>query len=139
MSTYYISRTGVDSPDRDGATWETAWASLAYTSKQVPAGDHTIQLGPGNFVETETARPKSGVQIAGTQGRRKPATSIIATGSWPLALNPTDKSTAVNEYLINLQTVQNVSIKDLILSSRQIIPLPGPFVSQTQKIFSFRV
>lgn len=88
MSTYYVSTAGVDAPGRDGLSWQTAWNSLAYASDRTPQGNHTIQLGSGRFVATETARPKSGVTIAGMGHSGENTTQIVAATNWQLSANP---------------------------------------------------
>ncbi|MGD1897660.1 MAG: right-handed parallel beta-helix repeat-containing protein [Phormidesmis sp.] len=124
MTTYYVSTNGVDSPGRDGLSWETAWQSLSFASEQVPAGNHVIQLGPGEFIATETARPQSGIQIVGSKGPAE-ETSIIASDSWPLSSDPRDQNSVANEYLLDLQDVQNISVQKLTLSSSQQHPITG--------------
>ncbi|MGP1383528.1 MAG: Ig-like domain-containing protein [Thainema sp.] len=117
MTTYYVSVTGIDAPDRDGLSWETAWNSLAYASDRVSAGNHTIQLGSGTFIATETARPQSGITIAGMRRDGETRTEILATSDWSLSSDPRDGTVALNEYLITLQNVQDITIRDLTLAS----------------------
>ena len=117
MSTYYVSTTGVDSAERDGLSWQTAWNSLAYASDRVPEGNHTIQLSSGKFVATKTARPKSGVTIAGMGRSGNNTTQIVASANWPLSADPSDDSSTLNEYLIAFRGAQGITIRDLALAS----------------------
>ncbi|MEL7332966.1 MAG: right-handed parallel beta-helix repeat-containing protein [Cyanobacteria bacterium J06560_2] len=117
MTTYYVSPTGADSADRDGLSAQTAWQSLAYASDRTPAGDHTIQLSAGTFVATETARPKSGITIVGAGHEGETQTKIVASADWPLSADPTSATRIDSEYLIALKAVQDVTIRDLTLTS----------------------
>ncbi len=110
-TTYYISTTGIDDPGRDGTTWQSAWATLSFASDRIPTGDHTIQLGPGTFIETTTAEPKTGVTIAGN-GRNGPdQTRVIASPDWVLAGTPADNLAA--DYLIHIHDADHVTIRDI--------------------------
>lgn len=100
MSTYYVSTNGADSANRDGLSWQTAWRSLAYASDRTPAGDHTIQIGSGKFVATQTAMPKSGVTIAGRGNHGRSRTQIIASPTWQLAASPSRGDSGLSEYII---------------------------------------
>jgi len=117
MSTYYVSTDGIDSESRDGLSWETAWASLAYASDRVPAGDNTIQLSSGTFIATETATLQSGVTVVGGGRDGETATQIVASPDWELSPDPRDETAALNEYLIVIQNGQNITIQDLALTS----------------------
>lgn len=112
-----MSTTGADVAARDGLSPETAWRSLAYASDRTPEGNHTIQLGPGTFVATETAYLKSGVTVTGA-GREGPQkTQIVASTDWPLSNNPRASDRTLDEYLIVLQNTQNITLKNLVLAS----------------------
>ena len=117
MSTYYVSTTGADSADRDGLSLQTAWRSLSHASDRVPAGNHTIQLGSGKFVATQTARPKSGVTIAGMGDRGENSTQIVASPNWQLAERPNENDSGLSEYLIAFRDRQNITLRDLVLAS----------------------
>ena len=118
MSTYYVSTAGTDAAGRDGLSWQTAWRSLSYASDHVPAGSHTIQLSAGKFVATKTARPKSGVTIAGMGHSGENATQIIASNNWRLSAVPEDgNSIATDEYLVAFRGEQGITIRDLALAS----------------------
>ncbi len=117
MSTYYVSEIGVDSASHDGLSWQTAWHSLAYASDRVPTGNNTIHLGSGKFVATQTARPKSGITIAGMGDSGESATQIIASPNWQLAAVPNETNSGLSEYLIAVQDAQNITIQDLVLAS----------------------
>ncbi len=81
-TTYYVSTTGSDDPGNNGTTWQTAWATLSYACDRVPAGSHTIQLGPGTFQETTNAYPENGITVIGN-GRSGPdRTTIVAPDAW---------------------------------------------------------
>ncbi len=118
--TFHVTAAGADAQARDGRGAETAWASLAYACERVPAGDHTIQLGPGRFVAQRTARPKSGVTIAGTQRDGENATTLIAASDWPLCKDPR-KGDISGEFLIAVHKkrgkAENVTVRHLTLAS----------------------
>lgn len=117
MTSYYVSSEGIDSESRDGLSWETAWASLAYASDRVPAGDNIIQLSSGTFIATETATPRSGVTVVGNGSNGENVTRIVASPDWELSPDPRDEAAALNEYLIVIQNGQNITIRDLALTS----------------------
>ncbi|MEL6816512.1 MAG: right-handed parallel beta-helix repeat-containing protein [Cyanobacteria bacterium J06598_3] len=117
MTTYYVSTTGVDGAARDGLSPATAWRSLAYASDRTPAGNHTIQVGPGSFVATEPAYLKSGVTVTGSGREGAQKTQIVASTDWPLSANPRESDRTLDEYLIVLQDAQNVTLKNLVLAS----------------------
>ncbi|MEM6713600.1 MAG: Ig-like domain-containing protein [Cyanobacteria bacterium P01_C01_bin.147] len=117
MNLYYVSSEGVDSESRDGLSWETAWASLAYASDRVPAGENTIQLSSGTFIATETAMPNSGVTIVGNGSDGENATRIIASSDWELSSDPRNKAAGLSEYLIAIQNGENITIQDIALAS----------------------
>ena len=118
MSTYYVSTAGADAAGRDGLSWQTAWKSLAYASDRTPQGNHTIQLGSGKFVATKTARPKSGVTIAGMGHSGENKTQIVAATDWKLSADPEKSDRPFSEYLIAFQDAKNITIRDLMLSSQ---------------------
>ncbi len=62
---YYVSVTGTDDAATDGLTPATAWAGLAYACTRIEPGPHTIHLGEGTFVATQTAYLKSGFRVIG--------------------------------------------------------------------------
>lgn len=135
MVTYYVSVTGVDSEERDGLSWETAWNSLAYASDRVPQGENTIQLGAGTFIATETARPKSGVTIVGVEQVRGNSTQITASPDWPLSDSPRNANSILNEYLIVLQNAQDITIRDVLLASNPEHRITGAvYVSHSENI-----
>lgn len=131
--THYVSVTGADAEDRDGRSWDAAWQSLAYACERVPQDKHTIQLGAGTFVATRAARPKSGVTIIGAGRSGKEATRIVASQDWRMARSRswqlpriTDSKLAKlidrppkvepeEEYLVVLEAVKDVTIRDLVL------------------------
>jgi hypothetical protein len=115
-ATYYVAIDGIDSTERDGSSWETAWASLAFASEQVPEGKNTIRIGPGTYVATETAYLQGGTTIAGSGRYGEKATIITAATDWPLVEEPRQENPA-NEYLIAFEKVQDIEIRDLSLTS----------------------
>lgn len=117
MSVYYVSTTGTDSLERDGLSLQTAWRSLSYASDRIPAGNHTLQLGSGKFVATETARPKSGLTIVGMGNSGENQTQIVASPDWGLSASPRGNNRADREYLIAFRRRQNITIRDLVLAS----------------------
>ncbi len=133
MSTYYVSITGTDSIAHDGLSLQTAWRSLSYASDRVPAGNHTIQLGSGKFVATQTASPKSGVTIAGMGDRGEDSTHIVASPSWQLAETPNEKKSGLSEYLITFRGKQNITIRDLTLASEPEHRITGAFYAADSK------
>jgi len=122
--TFYVSPTGSDAPDRDGRTPETAWRTLAFACEQVPAGDHTIQLLPGEFPSERPACPRNGIRIEGPSLRDASAARLIASPSWPRVPQVRDLG-PTNEFLIVLHGVSNVVVRNLELSSSPHAPIAG--------------
>ena len=83
-----------------------------------PQGNHTIQLGSGKFVATETARPKSSVTIAGMGHSGKNKTQIVAATDWELSANPEKSDRPLGEYLIAFRDASDITIRNLVLSSQ---------------------
>ena len=75
-----MSTTGQDAAERNGLSPSTAWKSIAYAFQQVPAGNHTIQLGGGTFVLSQTAPLKDGWTLNG-QGHAGSNTTTIINAS----------------------------------------------------------
>ena len=61
---YYVRTDGVDSPDRDGRSDQTAFLTLAYACERAPE-NATIVLRGGQHRCTRPAKPKSGQNILG--------------------------------------------------------------------------
>lgn len=113
---FYVSTNGIDSSARDGLSWESAWASLAYACEQIPGGAHHIHLGEGEFVANRTAKLKSGFTLSGVGAKGEKKTRLIASTSWELSEIPS-KDDISDEFLLTLEKVNSVSIHDLILCS----------------------
>lgn len=115
---YHVMVGGLDDPSRDGLSWETAWASLAFGCEQVPdMGEHKILIRAGTYEATRTAYPKSGTTISGESAHGKMRTRLVASESWQVS--PTFQSDAppIAEHLIGLRKVKNVRIQNLSLIS----------------------
>ncbi len=130
-ATYYVSTTGQDDAGRDGLSPGTAWKSIAYAFQQVPAGNHTIQLGTGTFVLSQAAPLKSGWTLNG-QGRTGSNTTTIINAStfgpngaicFPLSQEKQDYP--LENYLLGGNGLENVTISNLVLTSRADQPLDG--------------
>ena len=60
----YVSKTGVDSPSRDGSVGQE-WASLSYACSRVKTAGHIIHVNPGNYVDNNRCDLEVGVSIEG--------------------------------------------------------------------------
>jgi len=60
----YVSKTGVDSPSRDGSVGQE-WASLSYACSRVKTAGHVIHVNPGNYVDNNRCDLEVGVSIEG--------------------------------------------------------------------------
>lgn len=114
--TFHVATTGEDADARDGKSPEAAWKSLAYACDKVPAGEHTIKVGPGTFTATRTARPKAGVSIVGSGRGGDGATRIVADAGWKLVSAEVLPKPA-DEFLIAVAKAKGVAVRDLELAS----------------------
>ena len=130
-ATYYVSTTGQDVSSRDGLSPGAAWKSIAYAFQQVPAGNHTIQLGAGTFVLSQAAPLKSGWTLNG-QGHTGSNTTTLVNAStfgpngaicFPLSQEKQDYP--LENYLLGGNGLENVTISNLVLTSRADQPLDG--------------
>ena len=140
---YYVTTTGQDTDSRDGLSPATAWKTLSYACEQVPAGDNTIKLGSGTFVESQTATPKSGVSIVGNGSEGQEATIVQASADWtvtgsPLDFNYTNYIIGVNTFAMkpgSTQLTTNLTIRDIKFSSAQDNLIDGAiFIRDAQDI-----
>lgn len=133
-ATFFVSPKGVDSKTRDGKTQATAWQSLAYACERTPAGKHIIQMASGTYTATRTSRPRSGVSIVGAGHTGKSATRIVAGKSWKLK-DGLPKANPPEEYLIAFSKSDNITVRDLELSSPLGRPITGGlFCSRSKSI-----
>ena len=114
--TFHVATNGCDDATYDGRTVARAWASLAFACERVPEGAHTILVGSGEFIATQTAKPKSGVLIVGSGSNGDKASRIVAAKDWPLA-NKLQDMGPPEEYLIALVKAKGVTVHDLLLCS----------------------
>jgi hypothetical protein len=104
---FFVAVDGADAAARDGTSPQAAWKSLAYACERVPAGRHTIKMGPGTYIATRTARPRNGVTIEGAGARGPKRTRIIASADWPLPpLKDYEGTEGRPEYLIGVEMKQ---------------------------------
>lgn len=98
---FYCAPNGIDSPQRDGRTEQTAWQSLAYACDRVEEGEHAIHVLPGTYIATRTAYPKNGIAIVGRQPEGPDVSRIMASPDWPLKpLVDPEGHEGMEEYLI---------------------------------------
>lgn len=98
---YFCATNGVDAPERDGLSEQSAWHSLAYACDRVPEGTHAIHVLPGTYLATRTAYPRNGVAIIGRQPEGPDVSRIIASSDWPLKpLVDPEGHEGMEEYLI---------------------------------------
>ncbi len=137
-ATFYVSADGADADDRGGRSPDAAWRSLAYACDRIPEGEHTLQLGPGLFPATRPSRPKSGLTIVGAGTEGDGATRIVASTDWPVpqagaaAEAPPDRQPE-DEYLVFLQGVSNVTIRNLVLASEPEHRITGGLLGRNVK------
>ena len=131
QQTYYVSTTGQDDAGRDGLSLATAWKSIAYAFQQVPKGEHTIQLGAGVFTLSKTAPLKSGWTLNGQGHTGSNTTTIINASTFSpegaicLPLSQERDDFPLENYLIGGNGLENVTISNLVLTSRLDQPLDG--------------
>ena len=129
-TTYYVSTEGQDEAGRDGKSPATAWKSLGYASEQVPEGEHTIQLGAGVFELTQTIGLKKGWTLIGQGHTGSSTTTLVNTASFvPQGdVCQTEKQAPEENYLLAGANLEDITISDLILTSRQDQPLDGALI-----------
>ncbi|MGB3778725.1 MAG: RICIN domain-containing protein [Tunicatimonas sp.] len=138
-ATYYVSTTGQDAAGRDGLSPSTAWKSIAYAFQQVPAGSHTFQLGGGTFVLSQTAPLKDGWTLNGQGHTGSNTTTIInastfsADGEICLGLANEKQDYPLENYLLGGDGLDDVTISNLILTSRPDQPLDGAIMMKYAK------
>ena len=131
QQTYYVSTTGQDDAGRDGLSLATAWKSIAYAFQQVPAGNNTIQLGAGTFVLSQAASLKDGWTLNGQGHTGSNTTTIINASTFSpegaicLPLSQERDDFPLENYLIGGNGLENVTISNLVLTSRLDQPLDG--------------
>ena len=128
--TYYVSTSGQDVASRDGLSPATAWKSLAYASQQMPEGEHTLQLGKGIFELTETVKLKKGWTLTGQGHTGSTTTTLINAASFgPKGdICKTEKQAPIENYLLGGANLENITISNLILTSREDQPLDGALI-----------
>jgi hypothetical protein len=96
---FYVSTTGSDT-NGDGSA-SKPWKTLRYAAAKVPPNaNHTIQIGPGTFVESGQVRIPPGVNI---EGSGKTTTILKATSAF--YYYPETPSYATDKFLISLNAV----------------------------------
>ncbi len=147
-ATYYVSTAGQDAAVRDGLSSATAWKSLAYAVQQVPAGSHTIQLGAGVFVLSQAASLKDGWTLNGQGHTGSNTTTIINSSSFSpqgaicLPSSQEKQDYPLENYLIGGNGLYNVTISNLVLTSRVDQPLDGAIMmkyARNLKLFNLTV
>ena len=129
QQTYYVSTSGSDS--NDGSSAAKAWKTIAHAFQQVPEGEHTIQLGAGTFVLSQAAPLKSGWTLNGQGHTGSNTTTIINASTFSpegaicLPLSQERDDFPLENYLIGGNGLENVTISNLVLTSRIDQPLDG--------------
>ncbi|QDU10595.1 right-handed parallel beta-helix repeat-containing protein [Gimesia aquarii] len=116
---YHVQMNGRDDPARDGKTWETAWASLAFACEQTPADGqpHQIVIRTGTYHVTRTAFPKSNTTIVGEGARGKKGSHLIASNTWKLSEEFKPDQPPAQEHVIAFRDKENIAIRKLSISS----------------------
>ncbi len=131
QQTYHVSTTGQDVASRDGLSSATAWRSIAYAFGQVPAGNNTIQLGAGTFVVSQAAALKNGWTLNGQGHTGSNITTIINAstfgpdGAICLPYSQEKSDFPLQNYLLGGDGLKDVTISNLVLTSRLDTPLDG--------------
>jgi hypothetical protein len=115
-----VRQGGQDDPSRDGRKAESAFASVAYACERATPGS-IIDVGPGQFEATRSAKLKSGVTI---RGAGQDQTRIVAAKSWPLV----DAKVAPKpdeEFLLIARNVKGVVVRELELASDPVHRISG--------------
>ena len=132
---FHIMEGGVDDPKRDGRTWDTSWASLAFACEQVPddGGAHTIVVRTGTYIAERTAYPKSGTTITGEGAWGKKGSHIIASKDWKLSETFKPEEPPAEEHLISFTKKSNITIKRLSLTSPKEHRITGGILCRHSK------
>ena len=126
QQTYYVSTSGSDS--NDGSSAAKAWKTIAHAFQQVPAGNHTIQLGAGTFVVNQRAGLKKGWTLNGQGHTGSTTTTITNAESFVSSGNRCHdefKDVSLNDYMLAGSGLEDVTISNIIFISNQNQPLDG--------------
>lgn len=136
---FHIMEGGIDDPSRDGKTWETSWASLAFACEQTPddGNPHTIVVRAGTYEATRTAYPKSGTTITGEGAFGKKGSHIVASPDWPLLDEFKPDDPPAEEFLISFRKQNGITIKKMSLSSRAEHRITGGILATASKKLLF--
>ena len=133
QQTYYVSTSGSDS--NDGLSAAKAWKTIAHAFQQVPEGDHTIQLSQGIFVIDKTVRLKSGWTLNGQGHSGSNTTTIINAASFGPTKDPCqlEANAHPENYLVDGSSREDITISNLIFTSREDTPLDGALLFKEGK------
>ncbi|MEM7697631.1 MAG: hypothetical protein AAF236_04415 [Verrucomicrobiota bacterium] len=132
---FHIMEGGVDDPSRDGKTWETSWATLAFACEQTPddGEPHTILIRAGTYVAERTAYPKSNTTILGEGRGGERMSRIVASSEWELVDEFKPDSPLEDEHLIAFKKKENITIKNLALASEPEHRITGAISATASK------
>ena len=132
---FHVMVDGVDDPARDGKTWETAWASLAFACEQTPEDgeSHTILVRAGTYEATRTAFPKANTIITGEGAGGKLMTELVASKTWPLSKEFKPEDPPEEEHIIAFRKKDNITVKNMRLRSDPEHRITGGILATASK------
>lgn len=97
---YYVETTGSNA--NTGLSKAAAWQTFPYAVANVPAGNHTIHLGTGNFTNTTRNTGAIGVSLEGAGAALTTITSTYVGSTWmdgTLVFESATLNTAGNQHV----------------------------------------
>lgn len=123
----HVEVDGVDGPDRDGLSQETAFGSLAYACEQLGEGPNVIHVGPGKHIATRPAFVPGDTKIFGRgfHGNGENFTRIVASSDWPLRATPCEGPLNDETLVVIKKKATNVVLTGLQFESPEDRPITG--------------
>ena len=134
-ATLHVEPDGVDSPDRDGLSRETAFRTLAYACEQLPPGTaedrNVIRVGKGNHVCTRPAVVPDHTHVFGNgfHGDGSNFSVLVASPDWPLRPAPCDGPLDDETICVIKKGATDVKLFGLMFTSDESVTEPAKMMT----------
>ncbi len=140
--TLHVRIDGEDSADRDGASVQSAFATLAYAAERLPshqAGDlsATIRLGPGRHPCDRTAVLPSGTSVFGEgfHGDGSRFSVLVASDDWPLTERIDDRNLGAESIIVVKKGARDIKLYGIQLECPEARPIAtGLLIDNSESI-----